>query len=276
MNIIAISDGEDSSGTIVLNQLIPYLNHYVNLCQHSPDEKHLDECDLIYFHYGGLLAEWNPKLIELIYTYPVIAGLRGDKNLRNWRTRNGVQPWIHKLKAISCANKDLERKIKKHCKVPTFITPSGVDTEMFQYSNPPNQYSIGWAGTKTGAKMFDRFNELPFPRTVATNLPYSEMPAFYKAVSVYICVSVNEGSPVTIREALASGRPVLSTRVGDVEDYLPESWVFNDYRKMIPRIKTWQRNRIRLRNAGRVAREISLNLTYEESAKSYNHMFASI
>ena len=41
---------------------------------------------------------------------------------------------------------------------------------------------------------------------------------FYDAIDVLLLTSVNEGTPVSVIEALAAGRPVVATRVGGVSD----------------------------------------------------------
>jgi hypothetical protein len=47
-------------------------------------------------------------------------------------------------------------------------------------------------------------------------VPRSEMPAFYNAIDVYVCVSEIEGTPNPVLEAMACGVPIVSTDVGIV------------------------------------------------------------
>lgn len=44
----------------------------------------------------------------------------------------------------------------------------------------------------------------------------SDMPTVYASIDLLVLPSINEGMPMTIIEALAAGRPVIATRVGDV------------------------------------------------------------
>jgi glycosyltransferase involved in cell wall biosynthesis len=44
----------------------------------------------------------------------------------------------------------------------------------------------------------------------------SDMPAVYAGIDILVLPSINEGMPMTLIEALAAGRPVVATAVGDV------------------------------------------------------------
>ena len=48
------------------------------------------------------------------------------------------------------------------------------------------------------------------------NVPNSETPIWYNAADVVLMTSLWEGSPNAIKEAMACGRPIVSTDVGDV------------------------------------------------------------
>ncbi len=50
----------------------------------------------------------------------------------------------------------------------------------------------------------------------------SDMPALYAAADVVALTSLNEGTPVTLIEALATGRRVVATAVGGVPDVVPQ------------------------------------------------------
>lgn len=48
--------------------------------------------------------------------------------------------------------------------------------------------------------------------------PIAEMPRFYGGIDVYCCASIAEGTPNPVLEAMSSGVPVVSTRVGIVPE----------------------------------------------------------
>jgi glycosyltransferase involved in cell wall biosynthesis len=47
-----------------------------------------------------------------------------------------------------------------------------------------------------------------------------DMPSLYKSLDVVALTSLNEGTPVTLIEAMAAGTPVIATDVGGVKDLL--------------------------------------------------------
>ena len=46
---------------------------------------------------------------------------------------------------------------------------------------------------------------------------------FYREGHVYLCTSLHEGTPLPVLEAMACGRPVISTAVGIVPEVVDES-----------------------------------------------------
>ena len=49
------------------------------------------------------------------------------------------------------------------------------------------------------------------------------MPDYYNSIDVLVCASKNEGTPLTILEAMATGIPIVSTNVGVVQEIFGEN-----------------------------------------------------
>ncbi len=115
---------------------------------------------------------------------------------------------------------------------------------------PPSRFTVGWIGRMTGVKRTDdvlaalrrlrergvdaclcmvgdgpdrdevetRAHELGVVRHCLFLGYQDDVAPFYAAFDALILPSGNEGTPVSAIEALASGRPVVATRVGGVPD----------------------------------------------------------
>jgi glycosyltransferase involved in cell wall biosynthesis len=61
--------------------------------------------------------------------------------------------------------------------------------------------------------------------------PHSEMPLYMNAADVLVMASMIEGSPLAVREAMATNLPVVSVDVGDAVDLISEG----DGNHIVPR-----------------------------------------
>lgn len=116
-------------------------------------------------------------------------------------------------------------------------TPNGVDTELFRPMAPisaDGPLRVGFSGSvkhdwRKGVTEFiepaaaiDGVSLRVAMPTDGTYVPLDEMPGFYNAVDAYVCASSSEGFSLSVLEAAASGRPVVSTRVGGSEDLVED------------------------------------------------------
>jgi glycosyltransferase involved in cell wall biosynthesis len=118
------------------------------------------------------------------------------------------------------------------------------------YGIPRDAFVVGWVGRMTGVKDTDavlgivratrrrgvdavlvmvgdgpdrdRLEELAHDLGIARSTYFvgyqPEVAGFYRLFDAFLLPSVNEGTPVSAIEALASGTPVVATRVGGVPD----------------------------------------------------------
>lgn len=116
-------------------------------------------------------------------------------------------------------------------------TPNGVDTELFAPTteiSAGGPLTVGFSGSKKHdwrkgvsefiepAAAIDGVELRVAMPAEGNYVPLDEMPGFYNAVDAYVCASSSEGFSLSVLEAAASGRPIVSTRVGGSEDLIED------------------------------------------------------
>jgi glycosyltransferase involved in cell wall biosynthesis len=91
-------------------------------------------------------------------------------------------------------------------------------------------------------------------------VPLEEMPQFYNEIDIYLCASSSEGFSLSVLEASACGRPVISTRVGGCEDLIIDGvngfLVDRDVQAIREKIEFFLANRDAAREMGAQNRKI--------------------
>ena len=154
--------------------------------------------------------------------------------------------------------------------------PNGVDTKLFR-PKKRKKLVIGFAGTRTKAKGYDLIekacDELKehvklvndgsnHPQEYKT---HKEMVDFYNSIDVLILASDDEGSSNVVLEALACGKQVICTDVGNIND-LPGVIVID---KTVKDIKDGIKNML----PDLIIRE---EWTWKQIAKMYRKMWNSV
>lgn len=185
--------------------------------------------DLVHAHYGltGLSAlfRWRTPLVVTLHGSDVLQGA--------W------QPWVSCIVSkLSAATIAVSPEIAGKCSGT--VIPCGVDLDAFR------QMDRSKARRELGLPAHQKIVLFPFnPRrqvkrydiaTTAVDLLKSRgidvsivtvwnaanerMPVYYSAADVMVLCSDTEGSPTSVKEALACGLPVVSTDVGDVRSIM--------------------------------------------------------
>jgi hypothetical protein len=121
----------------------------------------------------------------------------------------------------------------------TYLTPIGVNDALFR-PRPQRRASggklrVGWCGNPAGRRSVKGYQEILLPlmrklgdahyswhvndRNWTNALTWRELAEWYNDLDVFLCTSINEGSPNTIFEAAACGVTVISTEVGMCDDW---------------------------------------------------------
>jgi glycosyltransferase involved in cell wall biosynthesis len=149
-------------------------------------------------------------------------------------------------------------------------TPNGVDMGTFKPISPLSDEGclrVGYAGTKKRdwkagiTEYIEPLARLPgvdlklaVPET-GHRIPHAKMPEFYNDIDVYVCASSSEGFSLSVLEASACGRPVVTTRVGGCEDLIQDGFngffVERDVEDIAEKLGILYRDRALLKEMGR-------------------------
>ncbi len=155
----------------------------------------------------------------------------------DWRTWHDApgRAALDAADLLTCGTPALVNALQEVTDTPCALCPTGIDLEHFVRQPYPDTFTVGWVGQhipgKNGQYVHYAAKRVGVPLHVATlhwipqlvvSHAYEEMPGFYNGVSCVVCASSSEGTGLPILEGLASGRPVISTRVGVAEDVITE------------------------------------------------------
>lgn len=160
-----------------------------------------------------------------------------------WRT---LFPRYQALTVNSPSLIDMVKSVQNN----VYYCPNGVFHDLFVpvKKNRTKEFVVGWVGQETHGS-FDRKNNpsidikgyqhvlLPLmDRFQGTNVrfkilkgnylncvPYDKMPLFFDDVDLQICTSFREGTPNPMFEAASCGKPLISTNVGAISEFINES-----------------------------------------------------
>jgi glycosyltransferase involved in cell wall biosynthesis len=202
-----------------------YLRLYPTVLRHS-----FGEYDLVHANYGltAPLALAQPTL-------PVVLSLWGSDLLGQYARVS--RACARQCDAVVVMSDEMAAALDRDC----HVIPHGVNLR--QFSPVPHreaQADVGWATDRRhvvfpynpdrevkdfprARRVVDRVEERvdePVELHAVTGVPHERMPVYMSAADVILVTSSREGSPNTIKEALACNTPIVSTDVGDVRERL--------------------------------------------------------
>lgn len=232
MNKVAfVNNCDDWSWGLVVNNLVVNLSKYFNIKQYNspmntPIKTSIFENNNVVItqnvdHLRNIDEKWLPKVIGRI----------GGMFIGDGNSKNRFDDLFKECGAVIATNYEL-LNIARQCNNESFIIPNGLDLDVFKPAETPTErekFTVGFSGNITGLglhykgfkifgeavtsmygeietkKLFYRDNQIPYNRMV---------PDFYHQIDCLISLSVAEGCSNTIKEALACGVPVITTKVG--------------------------------------------------------------
>lgn len=237
---------DPSWGAFIMQQV-----NYLQKSEHIVDVFHIrgDQSKLNY-----LKAFWEVYFRTYRKSYDIVhvhCGLSGLPGLFCWRTPKvitfhgsdvlvgKIQPMISKFvskfyDAVIVVSKQMASIINGN------IIPCGIDLEIFKpYGRKEARLEINWPLDKyivlfpfhpgRKIKRYDiaeaavrKLHEKGYDIILksVSGVKNEHMPYYYSAANVMLLCSDSEGSPTSIKEALACNTPVVTTNVGDVKNIL--------------------------------------------------------
>lgn len=199
--------------------------------------------DLIHAHFG--LAGWVARCQIRI---PIVVSFHGDDALGKFDRQGRITPYGRLLRFSSCLLARLvsavivqsaQMKIKLRLD-RALVIPCGVDLNLFRPGN------VAEARRKLGLDLARKFVLFPYnPAEIRKRYdlveaavvlarrqipeleilhvrgkPHAAMPLYMNAADVLVLPSMIEGSPVAVKEALATNLPVIAVDVGDTRELI--------------------------------------------------------
>lgn len=189
-------------------------------------------------------------------------------------------------------SRQMEAALPETVRPRNSVVPNGVDTNLFRpLDRVEARRALGWPADEAIA-LFAGNPSAPVKRLglaqeacrragvrleVAWGLPPDDVPRVMNGADCLLLTSRAEGSPNVVKEAVLCGLPVVSTRVGDVEEVLAgvePSWVSSDDPAELARALTDCLERRERSNGPVGARRLSLDSVAERLLAVYEEVAA--
>jgi teichuronic acid biosynthesis glycosyltransferase TuaC len=194
--------------------------------------------DLVHAQFGqsGLTA--LPKRVPLVVTFrgddlEGIIGENGRYIPAGWLLRFISRSVARRADAVIVVSEHMKRYLPSS--IAAHVLPSGIDLQLFRpeprdvvrrrLGLPLDQRLVLFVGNPALARKryglarqaVDTVNEsLPTRLMIGWEMPHDQIAALMNACDALVCTSMQEGSPNSVKEALACNLPVVSVPVGDV------------------------------------------------------------
>ena len=213
------------NGDSANRSLVDYVKFYPPVLRRS-----FDSYDLIHANYGltAPAAIAQPNL-------PVVLSLWGSDLMG---TYGSVSEFCaNHCDAVIVMSEEMAQRLDCEC----YVIPHGIDLDQFEplpqadardelgwdrdvhhvlFPYPPGREVKNYPRAERVVDLVrDRFDDDVELQTVS-GVPHDLMPQYFNAADVLLLTSDREGSPNTVKEAMACNLPVVSTDVGDVRDRL--------------------------------------------------------
>jgi glycosyltransferase involved in cell wall biosynthesis len=261
-------------------------------------EEHIDSADLVLVYFW-LQIDQLPRLrraFERARDRLLLGACSEFEFEGKWR-KPGLAMLARLPRAVFANNRELAVRLEAELGRNVYYTPNGVDTSFFTPAStvpPPGPLRVGWAGSlKNHTSVHRGVREFIEPAVEKVSgaqfclaaredrwRTLEEMREFYASLHVYVCASRSEGTPNPCLEAAASGLPVVTTRVGNMPEFIRDGengwFVTRDEDEIASRLRLLRDDAdLRLR-MGAAARATAEAWDWRHQAPRYAEMFDAV
>lgn len=297
-NILAYmhNPGEDWCFLSGINNIKKYSKHNITIVESVNNANYLKSLnpDIVWSRGGIYLMRFFMKMRPDLKKRLIHTLTHGNEMLFNRITKS--LPWTNGTLAVVAQNLDGKTRMeyelmRKDYKVPVYLQPNAVDTDLFKVAEPPKEFIAGFVGRNANPKeadlkgwnlfyMASRLAKVKIKEasnSVCKKIPYAGMHKFYNQLSCMVLPSFTEGCSNTVLEAQASGLPVITCKVGyhaevgkDFEDIIFCTRSVHDIKEKIEWVRD---NPDKAREIGLNARKFAERHHPEIIAKNFDNMF---
>lgn len=234
----------------IFSAILGYLKKYSpDWIEHIESVRPIEGADVYHYH--------RPQLERSLVKNAVCTVHHDLNDTDPWHSRDHLIPRYTEAAAVVCLNEIQKQILSSEEGLPTgklFVVPHGYNHEMLSLKVPRSghgeKFTLGIASRRYGRRVKgeaylhellkrldpslvkfvlvgqDRsldaveMRRLGFEVEVFERLPYRVFQGFYDAIDCLLMCSGYEGGPANVPESLATGTPVLSSRVGMSIDFI--------------------------------------------------------
>ena len=238
MKVLLVADRPGWAYDILANSISRHSTHDVSIQYIVDIRTHLeranfDEFDVVFFFlwYDGM--RYGPKIKGFDFNKSIV----GIHSIASWENRGFSEEHVVQVCDQFAATGYISQEIGDLLGLDRgFFTPNGVESSLFHPSptlfekplrlmwvgNPSSRHHGGNKGfhsiVKPVLEAFDAGDVVLHTASPDNPVAREDMGEFYRSNHALICSSRTEGGPMPVIEALACGRPVITTSVGIVPE----------------------------------------------------------
>ena len=172
-----------------------------------------------------------------------------------------------------------------------YYLPNGVNEKLFKETRQipvNNDITIGHVGKKSNRKGQKKYiipaiedadvNSVIHLNKFQNAVSHHKMVNIHNSYDVFICASLEDGTPNGALEAASCGRPILSNKIGNMPEFIEDGvngfLVDKEVENYVEKIEWFRDNKEEMREMGKNARKtIEKEWTWKIQAERYRKMF---